>query len=491
MPPIGSTFTPIQRPAASPELPNTPPQITVKPADGVHGKVGLVDVTVDGVTRQMTRQEADDLLAALAPTPDDSDDDAPVKEAPKWRSATDKTTSELTRRPDAMSDDEIYGTGAAGAARVMLAGQSVLGQIGPFAVATAAPKAVPATKDPVIVQGTPDKTVDPHTSAMEARTGHADRVGLGKGTLAGVGEVSIVTHGTNVDIDFGPKSGDIYSPRQLAKEMIKAGWQGGTVRLVACNTGVGGESSFAQTLANELAARGAHSVVVAPEGVVSTVSQHHGIPVVGQLDAQGQPQFQEPGKGWGYFTGKEPEGWHIDRQALRPGAWKGAAVGMAQNAAMIALGHLHAQAVVERVREQAATQGWADYGPTGDKLYDFGAWLLDPTNEASRSVPFSQRFNMDTWRQRMKDAADAKPVGGLYKCEWTTSDGHDALGNPQYRTFKAEYLKMPDGSWRTESCKGCQNGEVPPDLNKIIDPRLSNEEIRRYLELPAPGGDIA
>lgn len=500
MPPIGPTFTPIQRTDTPPPAPSAaPPNVTVRPADGVQGKVGLMEVTVDGVTRYMTRQEADDLLQALAPLPDDDEDEAPAP-TPRRAGGFDKTTGELAARPDQISDDEIYGRGAAGAARAMLAGQSVLGQVGPFAIAVPPPSTPPtpgdpppATKGPQIVQATTDKVVAQSTSAFEARTGHSDRLGLAKGSLAGANELSIVSHGTSADIDFATRAGEkILSPRQLAKAMVEAGWQGGTVRLVACNTGVGGEASFAQRLANELAARGAYTVVAAPEGGVTVMGEQHGLPrVYTQPDAQNNRVLQEPGKGWGYFAGEEPKGWQVDRQALRPGAWKGAGIGMAQNAAFIALGHLHAQAVAERVQQQAAKEGWADYGPTGDKLYDFGAWLLDPTNEASRSVPFSRRFDMDTWRVRMKDAADAKPVGATYECTWTTSDGQDVLGNAKTRTFDAVYRKLPDGSWRTESCDGCEDGEVPPDLNRIIDPRQSNEDIRQYLQLPPPWSDLA
>ena len=138
-----------------------------------------------------------------------------------------------------------------------------------------------------------------------------------------------------------------------------------------------------------------------------------------------------------------------------------------------------------------AKTGWADGGPTGNRAYDFGAWLLDPTNETARSMPFRQRFDMAKWRDTMKTAADAKAPGEHYRCTWTTSDGYDDLGHARERTFKADYLKGPDGVWRTVSCQGCKDDEVPPDLNRIIDPKVSDEEIRKYLELPAPWSDIA
>jgi hypothetical protein len=456
---VHSSTTPAAAPATPPpqnELPHDIGDVHIAPADGVHGKVGLYAVTVDGFTRYMSKQDALDLMHALTPVLD----------------LDDPHTAEAMH------------------------GRTVVGQAGGFAVAVAsqgpgAPQTPPApapAAPPKVVQGSNDAVVKDLAKDMAQGTGH-DLVGLGKGTLAGVEEVTLVAHGDTSMMEMGPASTPT-APRQLAQQMVDAGWRGGTVRLASCNTGVGGAQSYAQQLANALSELGAESAVIAPEAEASVL---HGLPRVADnvMGPNGLPLAQPKAKGWEVFVAEDRPGWKVDRSALSPGAWKGAAIGSLKFAATIALSYVHAAAVTRRMHEQVAKTGWADGGPTGNRLYDVGAWLLDPTNETARSMPFSQRFDMAKWRDTMKHAADAKAPGDHYRCTWTTSDGYDALGHVRERTFKADYLKGPDGVWRTVSCKGCEDGEVPPDLNKIIDPKVSDEEIRKYLELPAPWSDLA
>jgi hypothetical protein len=454
-PTAGPTPSTAALPAAS-EVPHDIGDVQIAPADGVHGQVGLYAVTVGGHTRYMSRQDALDLMHVLTPVLD----------------LDDPHTAEAMQ------------------------GRSVVGQAGGFAVAVAmpapgrppsAPPAAPPAA-PKVVQGSNDGVVTGFARDMGQATGH-DVIGLGKGSLAGVEEVTLVAHGTTSIMEMGPKEIPT-PPRQLAQQLVDAGWRGGTVRLASCNTGAGGAQSYGQQLANALSELGAESAVIAPQAEAAMV---HGIPRVADsvIGPNGHPLAQPKGQGWDVFVAEDRPGWQLDRSALNPGAWKGAALGSLKFAATIALSYIHSAAVQKRMHEEAARTGWADGGPTGNRLYDLGAWLLDPTNEAARSMPFSQRFDMDKWRATMKHAADAKAPGDYYRCTWTTSDGYDVLGTPKERTFDATYRKGADGTWRTVSCKGCQDGEVPPDLNRIIDPKVSNEEIRKYLELPEPGGGLA
>ena len=443
-------------PAPQNEVPHDIGDVHIAPADGVHGKVGLYAVTVDGHTRYMNKQDALDLMHALTPTLD----------------LDDPHTAEAMQ------------------------GRTVVGQAGGFAVAVAmpAPGAAPATPAPAapaspkVVQGSNDAVVKQLSNELAQGTGH-DVVGLGKGSLAGVEEVTLVAHGDTTMMELGPNATPT-APRQLARQLVDAGWRGGTVRLASCNTGAGGAQSYAQELANALSELGAESGVIAPEAEASVL---HGLPRVADnvMGPNGLPLAQPKAKGWQVFVGEDRPGWKVDRSAMNPAAWRGAAIGSLKFAATIALSYVHAAAVARRMHEQVAKTGWADGGPTGNRAYDFGAWLLDPTNETARSMPFSQRFDMAKWRDTMKTAADAKAPGEHYRCTWTTSDGYDDLGHARERTFKADYLKGPDGVWRTVSCQGCKDDEVPPDLNRIIDPKVSDEEIRKYLELPAPWSDIA
>lgn len=358
--------------------------------------------------------------------------------------------------------------------------------IGPFAaVANTAkgPNPVP-TPAPVptnvsrIVQGSSNRTVVSGTSSMAARTGHQPTT-FGQGTLAGADEVSVIAHGSAVHARIGTAA---YSARQLAEELVASGWTGGTVRLIICKTGLCGAAptTFGQELANELAALGAESAVIAPAGNANIGA---GIPGLPQVRTPGAPSLSPRGWDWEIYVAQPPK----EPPFFSLKAWKGTGVGALKTGALIALSILHGKAVIERMQKQVQETGFAPVGPTGNTLYDLGAWFLDPTNEAGRSVPFSQRFHMASWRQTIRDAADKKAVGDTYKMPWETDDGWDALReHRKTKTCYVYYRKGPNGYWYT--IKGsCNEDEFfPPDLNKVIDPNVSDEELRQYLELPAP-----
>jgi hypothetical protein len=225
--------------------------------------------------------------------------------------------------------------------------------------------------------------------------------------------------------------------------------------------------------------------VIAPAGNVTIA---RGIPGLPQVRTQGAPSPSPRGWDWEIYTAQAPK----EPPFFSLKAWKGTGVGALKTGALIALSILHGKAVVERMQKQAQETGFAPIGPIGDKLYDLGAWFLDPTNEAGRSVPFSQRFHMATWRQTIRDAADKKAVGDTYKFPWETDDGWDPLREHRMtKTCYVYYRKGPNGYWYT--IRGACNEDefFPPDLNKVIDPNVSDEELRQYLELPreSSGGD--
>jgi hypothetical protein len=179
------------------------------------------------------------------------------------------------------------------------------------APATNSTGTTPATKAPVteaegpkIVQGSSslvsaekDAVTQDGTFAMANRTGY-EPTPLGKGTLAATDEVTLVAHGNANQVALGNKA---VSPQKLADELVAAGWKGGTVRLAACQTGIGGDASYGQQLANALDARGATSVVIAPEGSVTLLSGAHGLP---QVRSVGASNLAPPGEGWQYYTPK-------------------------------------------------------------------------------------------------------------------------------------------------------------------------------------------
>ena len=365
--------------------------------------------------------------------------------------------------------------------------------IGPFAavaLTTKGPTPAPTPPAPPtnvarIVQGSTEARVAAGTTMMATKTGHQPTT-FGQGNLAGADEVSIIAHGRYGYARIGTQ---LYPARQLAEELVASGWKGGTVRLIICKTGLCGPmpSAFGQELANELAALGADSAVIAPAGNANIASGIPGLPQVRSPPTN--PRLSPRGWDWEVYVAEAPK----EPSFFSPKAWSSVGVGALKTGALIALSILHGRAVVERMQKQAQETGFAPVGPTGNRLYDLGAWFLDPTNEAGRSVPFSQQFHMAKWRETVRDAADKKAVGETYKMPWETDDGWDALHeHRKTKTCYVYYRKGPNGYWYTIKGSCSEDEFFPPDLNKVIDPNVPDEELRQYLELPAEssGGEL-
>ena len=340
-----------------------------------------------------------------------------------------------------------------------------------------------------IVLGGNDR-IAAHAAVSMAKQTEQPIVGLREGSLAGAQEISLVAHATEDTVRIGNVR---LVPKDLAARLLQAGWRGGIVRLVACDTGVvAGPPTYAQQLANELAALGVESAVIAPKGKAVFPKSLGLLPRVLPPGATPIPaNARKIGKGWDYFVPKVPTGpapLEVEQPLpfLHPNTWTGAGWAMGKMAAMMALSYVHARAVAERAQEERQKTGFADWGPTGNRLYDLGAWFLDPTDDAGRSIPLSQRFDMPTWRRNLAIKLLKHPVGEKLRLSWTTQGDPDPTwGDPTYRKFIGIYIKRPDGTWTTWGCKNCEGDDFPPDLNKIVDPFVSDAELRDYLELPS------
>jgi hypothetical protein len=314
-------------------------------------------------------------------------------------------------------------------------------------------------------------------------------VGLRPGSLAGAQEISLVAHANEDVVRIGNTR---LPPKDLAARLVQAGWRGRIVRLVACDTGVvAGPPTYAQRLANELARLGVESAVIAPKGAAVFPQGRGLLPRVLPPGATPIPaNARALGKGWVYAVPEVPLGPAppaVERPLpfRHPSTWTGAGWMTGKMAAAMALSYVHGKAVAERVEEERQETGFADWGPTGNRLYDLGAWFLDPTDEVGRSIPLSQRFDMPTWRRNLATRLLKHPVGEKLRMSWTTSGDPDPTwGNPTYRQFIGIYVKRPDGTWSTWGCKDCESGDFPPDLNRILDPFVSDAELWDYLELP-------
>lgn len=363
--------------------------------------------------------------------------------------------------------------------------------VSPAAPAAAATARVPTVAVPPlaenrIVAGGNDGTTVFRSVGMAIET-EQPIVRLRGTTLAGAQEISLVAHANTETVKIGEIR---MSPDTLADKLVEAGWRGKVVRLVACETGIEADGpSYAQRLANALARRGVESAVIAPVGDAVFGDGGSALPrVLPPGSAEIPEDLRKAGSGWQYAVADVPAGPEAGAVPKRlplfhPGTWSGAGMAGAQMLASFAASYIHAQAVARRIEEQRAETGFAGWGGTGDRLYDLGAWLLDPTDEAGRSIPFDDRFDMPTWRRNIAKKCYAHPVGEELRMVWWTSDEPDFMGNPNFRPYFGIYKKLSDGTWITVGCEDCEGEDFVPDLEKVISPFVSDSALRIYLKL--------
>jgi hypothetical protein len=167
----------------------------------------------------------------------------------------------------------------------------------------ALPEAPDAAQRPnqnqAIVQGSStDRVVQESTANMATRTGRRTTT-LGKGSLFGVDDVTVVAHGNETLVEIG---GQRLGPKEFAKVLVDSGFEGGTVRLASCKTGGcgAGGKTFAQELSKELSKLGADNAVIASANKIAIppgIKGSGGLPTAltgSKPNLQGMP----PGKGW-------------------------------------------------------------------------------------------------------------------------------------------------------------------------------------------------
>ncbi|MBL8298419.1 MAG: DUF4157 domain-containing protein [Rhodanobacteraceae bacterium] len=146
----------------------------------------------------------------------------------------------------------------------------------------------------------------------------------------------------------------------------------------------------------------------------------------------------------------------------------------------IVAGMIHAGAVADRIEKKADETGYVPYGaPSGEGLlYDLGSWLLDPTNEADKSVGIEQRFKVSPWRQNLREKAAEKSPGDTIDFNWQKGKcSFDIWGNQEYDDVEVIYKKGTDGRWSVES--GDASGT--PDFNDIISDEVPDDKIESII----------
>jgi hypothetical protein len=146
----------------------------------------------------------------------------------------------------------------------------------------------------------------------------------------------------------------------------------------------------------------------------------------------------------------------------------------------IAAGLIHQHAVKERIEKQANQDGYVPYGaPSGNGLlYDLGSWLIDPFNDADKSVGIDKRFNFPVWLQNVRNVAGAKKPGETLSMQWDIGKcTYDFMGRQEVESRTIVYKKREDGSWVVQS----GNTAGVPDLNGIVSGKISDSQIQAQL----------
>lgn len=143
------------------------------------------------------------------------------------------------------------------------------------------------------------------------------------------------------------------------------------------------------------------------------------------------------------------------------------------------------------VEERRDTEGYAPVGPAefADEglLSRIGRWLADPFLDTQADL--GSRLNVPVWRARIREAAATRPPGGTLEITYQVAVP-SATGLPGLQSIDdvpVTYTRQPDGRWTVTSSGTFPSGVTVPDLNAIVDPAVSDADVRTMLEYHGPG----
>jgi hypothetical protein len=163
-----------------------------------------------------------------------------------------------------------------------------------------------------------------------------------------------------------------------------------------------------------------------------------------------------------------------------PKLFKDYVPGVAGFAFSVVGGYVHQQAVESRVETQVKRDGYVSFDAPSEKglLYDIGAWLMDPFNDAEYSVGIDKRFNVKVWRDRLRGIAKAKQVGEQMEITWDVGlCGETVFLRQSIEKRKIIYSKQSDSTWTVVS----GNNTGIPDLDFILSEKNSDDDILKLL----------
>ncbi len=174
-----------------------------------------------------------------------------------------------------------------------------------------------------------------------------------------------------------------------------------------------------------------------------------------------------------------------ERPAASGKAPRGRGAGGGAAALSFAAGMLYQWAHEGAVERRRDTEGYVPVGPAefADEglLSRIGRFFADPTLDSQADL--SSRLNVPVWRDQVRKAAAAHRADGvlrvMYQVQFPSQYFQDV------RDIEVTYTRQPDGTWRVTSVGApFPEGTSVPDLNRIIDPGVSDYEVGRMLGMP-------
>ena len=177
-----------------------------------------------------------------------------------------------------------------------------------------------------------------------------------------------------------------------------------------------------------------------------------------------------------------PEAVPPEGAPVKPGGGKGSGIGsgLLGFALPIIAGWIHSRAVEKRIEERAKKEGYVPFGSLSGLglLYDLGAWLIDPANDADKAVGIDKRFNFAAWRQHIRTGANAMRPGETLTMTWDIGKcKFDFLGRQEVEKRQIKYRKEPNGSWVVQS----GNASGTPSLNDIVSPDYPDDKLKAII----------
>jgi len=161
-------------------------------------------------------------------------------------------------------------------------------------------------------------------------------------------------------------------------------------------------------------------------------------------------------------------------------------------AANILIGELRSRLTEAAIEARAEAGEYVPYGPLAyaDENLAFRLFRFSEDPTLGAHIPLEKRLKMSAWRENLRHQAAQKRAGERLSVTWQYQARFGAA--PAFKDVTIVYRKLRSGKWISQmsgSDDWPANRRVPepPDLNRIIDPKWSDQEVERLLGLSTTG----